>query len=73
MSKHITLHVHDDIQFMTPDEFDIPTPKDLERERQLAAAMLLWVDEYNERLEAKRVEWLNQPYYDSEGWPSHEG
>jgi len=65
-AKHLPLHIHDDIEFMTPAEFDIPTPQDLERERQLAAAMDLWVEDYNERLEPSRQQWLADSY--EHGW-----
>ena len=68
----LRLYVNDDIEFMTPQEFDPPTAEDLERERQLAAAMNLWVDDYNERMQAKREAWMNEPHYDSEGWGVYE-
>jgi len=64
----ITLHITEDIEFMTPREFDPPTLQDIERERQLSVAMNLWVEEYNERLQPQRDQWLNEPHHDHEGW-----
>jgi hypothetical protein len=67
MIQSITLWVNEDIEWYTPEEFDPPTPQNIERERQLAAAMNLWVEDYNERMVVKRNRWLNESY-DHEGW-----
>ena len=69
MATAITLWVNEDIYWMTPKEFDPPTTQDIERERQLAASMNLWVEDYNERLQPSRDAWLNQ---DHEGWGLYE-
>ena len=69
----ITLWVNEDIQWYTPEEFDPPTPMDIERERQLSASMNLWVEDYNERMVGTRSRWLNEPYtVDHEGWDVYE-
>jgi hypothetical protein len=54
----IKLYVVEDIEFMTPQEFDGPTPEQLERERKLAKAMALWADEYEDRMYEARNLWL---------------
>lgn len=56
----ITLYITEDIEFMTPLEFDPPTPRDLERERQLSVAMSLWAEDYNERMAPVRDSWMNE-------------
>ena len=64
------LYIHDDIEFMTPEQFDPPTEHQLAREARTAKVMDMWVQDYNERMEAKRESWLNEPHYDPEGWGS---
>lgn len=54
----LALYVHDDIEFMTPKDFDPPTPQDLGRERQTALMMDKWADEYEERMCEVRNLWL---------------
>ena len=69
----LILHVNDDIEFMTKDQWDAlqrpkltlvppPTPEEIERERQLAIAMERWVDDYEKAMEPTRIEWLNEVY-----------
>jgi len=58
-AKSITLYIDDDIEFMTPEEFDVPTPAQIQREQTTAIMMDLWVQEYNERMGPRRLDWLN--------------
>lgn len=53
-----TLWVHDDIEFLKPKDFDPPTVQDLERERLTAHMMDLWVQEYNEKMQTERDNWV---------------
>ena len=68
MIPSITLWVTDDIEFVTVQDFDPPTARDLRREVQTARMMDLWVEEYNERMAPQRQRWLNEVHYDHEGW-----
>lgn len=66
----LILHVNDDIEFMTKEQWDALRPKlslvtpptswQIERERKLAAAMELWMDDYEKSMEPCRLEWMNE-------------
>lgn len=53
----------DDIEFMSPEQFDPPTPQQIRREAILADMMSKWVDEYEASLEPLREDWLVEPWY----------
>lgn len=62
------LYIHDDIEFMTPEEFDPPSLQDIIREENTAKAMALWADDYDRSMGVQRQSWLNQ---DHEGWGAY--
>ncbi len=61
--KRMKLYITEDIEFMTPRDFDIPTPAVIHRERMLAARMNDWVEDYNAEMESKRSNWLVEKWY----------
>ena len=60
MPEGLTLWVSEDIQFMTPASFDIPSPEDIRREQVAAKAMTRWADEYQDRMQPVRDGWLQE-------------
>ena len=63
MPKHLTLHVNDDIEFMTPLEFDKPSPDEIERAQVVASTLDKWIDSYEAKMQARRERWANEPWH----------
>lgn len=58
MAKGLVLWISEDILFMTPSDFDVPTPDAIRREQVAAQAMALWADNYQDVMEPRRLRWL---------------